>query len=154
MSYDIKNGISNREEYSCIATNAGAGANIEFPIFVAPGNCIVRQVTITPRTSTVRLDTAFHTFYIYDKGSAGTASNVIVSGSTANVNSGTQSLLSFDEVDIKNISSGNTYSSTHNILAAGDVISFANVSGGTAAVIPDMLVKITYELMDIKEPAY
>lgn len=153
MTYDIKGGISNRESQAYIAAVGAGTTDKERPIFIAPGNCIVRKVSITPQATLERSDTYHHTFYVYDKGASGTGSDVIISGSTMNTPSGGQSILAFNELDIADITGG-TYSTTNTILSAGDVVSFKNASGGTTVALPEMLIKVVYELTDLKEPAY
>jgi len=121
--------------------------DVEFPIFVAPANCILRQISWVPSAAVTQSDTNKQGIYIYNKGAAGTSSNEIISGNTTNAASGGTAISAFNELDLETYF-GTNFSTTYNKLSAGDVVSFKNISGGAGVTLASGLLKVVYELTD------
>lgn len=147
--YDIKKSDRDRVAYFAFEQK-GLTGNIEVPVFIAPENCKIIKITFANENTINRSDTNFENIYFYDKGADGTSSNVIISGTTTNTTSGGQAINSFDEINMEDIDTNAAMSTTHNILAQGDVVSVATVSGGTGLTLGRAVVSIYYRLTDIK----
>jgi len=152
--YKIKQGDQTRESLFYLKDKAIGSANIQVPVFIAPANCVIRKISFATDTAIARSDTNYEQIYFYDKGSAGTDSNVIISGTTGNTISGGTVLGAYKEIDMVGFDTAATaLNSTHKYLTAGDVVTVATISGGTGVAFGHSLIKVVYELTDLKNRA-
>lgn len=148
--YDIKRSDRDRISQFAFEEKLAGGTNIEVPVFTAPENCTIVKISFVNENTIVRSDTNHEHIYFYDKGAAGTASNIIISGTTGNTISGGQALNAFDEINMVDLDTTSAISGTHSVLAKGDVVSVATVSGGTGVTLGRALINIYYRLNDIE----
>lgn len=148
--YDIKKSDRDRISQFAFEQKLSGVTNVEVPVFTAPENCSIIKISFVNESTIVRSDTNYEDIVFYDKGADGTASNVIISGTTANTISGGQAINEFDEVNMASMDTAASLSTTHSVLAQGDVVSIATVSGGAGVTLGRALVNIYYRLNDIQ----
>jgi len=146
--YDIKRSDRDRVAFFAFEQSTLGTANVEVPVCIAPENCTIVKITFSNENNIVRDDTDFEQIYFKDKGSAGTGTDVIISGTTGNTVSGGVAIRPFTEVSMANLDTASAISATNSVLAKGDVVSVATISGGTGVTLGRALVAIYYRLND------
>jgi len=111
-----------------------AGTDDERPVFVAPYNCELTEVTLVNASAIATDAVSFTTISLRDKGADGTADNLIAAISTD-----TTAFAAFDGVSM------GTLDATHKVLSSGDVVSFKKADSGTGQAIDELLLMLGFK---------